>query len=53
MSTLKIENLNVCIDNKEILKGSDLTINTGEINALMVMVNQHCYQLSWETLNTK
>ena len=31
MSTLKIENLHVCIDDKEILKGIDLTINTGEI----------------------
>ena len=31
----KIENLHVCIDNKEILKGIDLTINTGEIHALM------------------
>ena len=35
MSTLKIENLHVFIDNKEILKGIDLTINTGEIHALM------------------
>ena len=35
MSTLKIENLHVCIDDKEILKGIDLTINTGEIHALM------------------
>lgn len=35
MSTLKIENLHVCIDDKEILKGVDLTINTGEIHALM------------------
>lgn len=32
---LKIENLHVCIDDKEILKGIDLTINTGEIHALM------------------
>ena len=31
MSTLKIENLHVCIDDKEILKGIDLTINTGEV----------------------
>ena len=35
MSTLKIENLHVCIDDKEILKGIDLTIYTGEIHALM------------------
>ncbi len=35
MSTLKIENLHVCIDDKEIIKGIDLTINTGEIHALM------------------
>ena len=35
MSTLKIENLHVCIDDKEILKGIDLTINTGEIHALI------------------
>ena len=33
--SLKIENLHVCIDDKEILKGIDLTINTGEIHALM------------------
>lgn len=35
MSTLKIENLHVSIDDREILKGIDLTINTGEIHALM------------------
>lgn len=35
MSTLKIENLHVCIGDKEILKGIDLTFNTGEIHALM------------------
>mgnify|MGYP002987109287 CR=1 FL=1 len=32
MSTLKIENLHVSIDDREILKGIDLTINTGEIH---------------------
>ena len=35
MSTLKIEDLHVSIGEKEILKGIDLTINTGEIHALM------------------
>ncbi len=33
--TLKIENLHVAIDGKEILKGVDLTIRQGEIHALM------------------
>ncbi len=32
---LKIENLRVGIDGKEILKGVDLTINQGEVHALM------------------
>lgn len=35
MSTLKIENLHVSIDDKEILKGVTLTFNTGEFHALM------------------
>lgn len=35
MSTLKIENLHVSIGDNEILKGIDLTINTGEIHAIM------------------
>lgn len=35
MSTLKIEDLHVSIGEKEILKGIDLTINTGEIHAIM------------------
>lgn len=35
MSTLKINNLHVKIDDKEILKGIDLEINTGEIHAIM------------------
>ena len=53
MSTLKIENLHVSIDDREILKGIDLTINTGEIHALMVMESLHYYLLSWEIQNTK
>ena len=35
MSTLKIENLHVSIDDREILKGIDLEVHTGEIHALM------------------
>ena len=35
MSTLKIENLHVSIEDREIVKGIDLEINTGEIHALM------------------
>lgn len=35
MSTLEIKDLHVSIDDKEILKGVNLTINTGEIHAIM------------------
>jgi Fe-S cluster assembly ATP-binding protein len=35
MSTLKIKNLHVEIEGKEILKGVDLTVNSTEIHALM------------------
>lgn len=35
MSTLKIQNLHVSIDDKEILKGVDLEVRTGEVHALM------------------
>jgi len=35
MSTLEIKNLHVSVENKEILKGVDLTVNTGEVHALM------------------
>ena len=35
MSTLKIKDLHVSIGEKEILKGINLTINTGEIHAIM------------------
>lgn len=34
-STLEIKDLHVSIDDKEILKGINLTINTGEIHAIM------------------
>lgn len=35
MSTLEIQNLHVSIEGKEILKGLDLTVNAGEIHAIM------------------
>ncbi|WP_086350233.1 Fe-S cluster assembly ATPase SufC [Candidatus Enterococcus clewellii] len=35
MSVLEIKNLHVSIDDKEILKGVDLTMKTGEIHAIM------------------
>ncbi len=35
MSTLKVSNLHVNVEDKEILKGINLTVNTGEIHALM------------------
>ena len=35
MSTLKIKDLHVSIGEKEILKGIDLEVNTGEIHAIM------------------
>ena len=35
MPLLEIENLHVAIDGKEILKGLDLTVNAGEVHAIM------------------
>ena len=35
MSVLEIKNLHVSIEDKKILKGVDLTINTGEILSLI------------------
>ncbi len=35
MSVLEIKNLHVSIDEKEILKGVNLTMKTGEIHAIM------------------
>ena len=35
MSTLEIKNLHVNVGDKEILKGINLTINTGEVHAIM------------------
>ena len=35
MATLEIKNLHVSIEDKEILKGVNLTINTNEVHAIM------------------
>ena len=35
MALLEIKNLHVEIDGKEILKGVDLTVNAGEVHAIM------------------
>ena len=35
MSKLTIENLHVEIEGKEILKGVNLTVNSGEVHAIM------------------
>ena len=35
MATLEIKNLHASADEKEILKGLDLTVNEGEVHALM------------------
>ena len=35
MSTLEVKNLHVSVEDKEILKGINLVVNTGEIHALM------------------
>lgn len=35
MTTLRIKNLHISIEEKEILKGLNLTVNTGEIHAIM------------------
>lgn len=35
MSLLEIKNLSVVVDNRQILKGLDLTVNAGEVHAIM------------------
>ena len=35
MSLLEIKNLHVKVDNHEILKGIDLTVNAGEVHSIM------------------
>ena len=51
MSVLEIKDLHVEIEGKEILKGVNLTLKTGEIAAIMGpngTVNRLFLQLSWE-----
>ena len=43
MTTLTINNLHVAIEDKEILKGFNLTINTGEIHAIMRPTNREIH----------
>lgn len=56
MSVLEINNLHVSIEDKEILKGVNLTLKTGEIAAIMGpngTGNQPFQPLLWEILTTK
>lgn len=56
MSVLQIKNLHVSIEDKEILKGVNLTIATGEIHAIMGpngMVSQRYCQPLWDILNMR
>ncbi len=50
MSVLEIKNLHVSIEEKEILKGVNLTMKTGEIHAIMDLTAQEnlpYLPLSW------
>ena len=56
MSVLEIKDLHVEIEGKEILKGVNLTLKTGEIAAIMgpmVLVNQLFLPQSWEIQTMK
>ena len=56
MSVLEIKNLHVSIEDKEILKGVNLTLKTGEIAAIMGPMeqgSQPSQQLSWAIQTTK
>ena len=53
MSVLEIKDLHVSIEDKEILKGVNLTLKTGEIAAIMEQGNQPCLPLLWEIPTTK
>ena len=49
MSVLEIKNLHVSVEDKEILKGLNLTLKTGEIAAIMGLTELVIYSqlLSW------
>mgnify|MGYP000240659692 FL=1 len=56
MSVLEIKNLHVSVEDKEILKGLNLTLKTGEIAAIMVLtelVNLPSQLLLWVTQTMK
>ena len=56
MSTLEIKNLHVSIEDKEILKGLNLKMSTGEIHAIIgltVQGNQRYLKQSWAILLMK
>ena len=56
MSVLEIKNLHVSVEDKEILKGLNLTLKTGEIAAIMgltELVNLPFQLLSWVTQTMK
>lgn len=50
---LRVENLKVTVDGKEILKGLDLVINKGETHVIMGSngaVSRHCFIRLWGIL---
>ena len=56
MSVLEVKDLHVTVEGKEILKGVNLKMSTGEIHAIMGpngTGNQHFLQLLWEILLTR
>ena len=52
---LSVQNLHVKVEEKEILKGVNLTIYPGEVHAIMgvtALANPHCLIRSWGILAT-
>ena len=50
---LEIRDLFARVENKEILKGVNLTVKTGEVHAIMVLVNLLYQVLLWGLQNIK
>ena len=50
---LRVENLKVTVDGKEILKGLDLVINKGETHVIIPTgpVSRHCFIRLWGILH--